>query len=578
MSITVTFDTAENCASFAAATNLEVEAESVTISIPWEKLSIAKANPNATSFVQDNDDVVQFIIKGDPTNADISELVTVVDDMGDGFHLIETAHGLVVNDLVESLDPIVLSKFGLHDVSSLTSVTPGTDVIDPTGPEGQWARIRVASAYRPLKPTFDYYDGLVTKSVPEVYVVDSGVNWSHPEFEDLEHEDFWKISSFDTFTDFQSHGTRVASCIAGKNIGIARNVKLCSVKIIEPHFMPTLLDLGNALDAILARATANPNVTRIVNTSWFVDENAWLERKFQALLDAGVTVVASAGNTGIDIATTTPAGMTGVLTVGAIDKFDIPSGFNSIAPSDSGLTTNYGLMLDIFAPGDGVVVARNDGTYAINSGTSYSAGYVSGVAAQTAALFENATPNPILLEKLIDVSTKDALLFDDARFSENQNKIAYLIGTKDANMYLLDLYLGAFTPDVNELTLNLQIVMSNQDYIKLKPEEPFSITIEFEDSADDQLYSEFFNLNQETNVLTVTKPTVDMPAGETLKMVRFKIVSTSDTVTLPSPWLFFFQVDETVDMDDLEYDITRALSEANSTSVFLSNGFPSILK
>lgn len=578
MHVTVTFNTAENCAAFAASTNLPVEAESTTITIPWEKLSIAKANENAISFVQENEDLADFIMKGDTTNSEISELITVKEDMGDGFFLIETAHGLTVNDLVESLDPIVLSKFGLHDVSSLTSVTPGTEVIDPTGPEGQWARIRVASAYRPLKPSFDYYDSLITKSVPEVYVVDSGINWSHPEFEDLEHEDFWKISSFDTFTDFQSHGTRVASCIAGKNIGIARNVKLCSVKIIEPHFMPTLLDLGNALDAILARATANPNVTRIVNTSWFVDENAWLERKFQALLDAGVTVVASAGNTGIDIATTTPAGMTGVLTVGAIDKFDIPSGFNRIAPSDSGLTTNYGLMLDMFAPGDGVVVARNDGTYAINSGTSYSAGYVSGVAAQTAALFETPTPNPILLEKLIDVSTKDALLFDDARFSENQNKIAYLIGTKDANMYLLDLYLGAFTPDINELALNLQIVMSNQDYVKLKPSEPFVTTIEFEDSADEQLYSEFFDLNHETNVLTVTKPTVDMPVGETLKMVRFKIVSTSDTVTLPSPWLFFFQVDETIDMDDLEYDITRALSEANSTSVFLSNGFPSILK
>lgn len=578
MSVTVTFNNAENCASFAAATHLQAEAESVTISIPWEKLSIAKADSNAISFAQDNEDTVEFILKGDLTAEGLADLITVKEDMGDGFHLVETIHGLEVNDLVESLDPIVLSALGLHDVSSLTSVTPGTEVIDPTGPEGQWARTRIASAYRPLKPNFDYYDGLVTKSVSEVYVVDSGINWAHPEFEDLEHEDFWKVSSFDSFTDFQSHGTRVASCIAGKNIGIARNVKLHSVKIIEPNFMPTLLDLGNALDAILARATANPNVTRIVNVSWFVDENVWLERKFQALLDAGVTVVASAGNTGIDIATTTPAGMTGVITVGSVDKYDIPSGFNSIAPSDSGLTTNYGLMLDIFAPGDSVVVARNDGTYAINSGTSYSAGYVSGVAAQIAALFEDATPNPILLEKLIAVSTKDALLFDDARFSENQNKLVYLIGTQDANMYLLDLYLGAFTPDINELNLNLQIIMSNQDYVKLKPDETFSFTVEFEDAADEQLYSSFFNLDQETKVLTVTKPTVDMPAGETLKMVRFKIISTSDTVTLPSPWLFFFQVDETIDMDDLEYDITRALSEANSTSVFLSNGFPSILK
>lgn len=578
MSITVTFDTAENCASFAAATNLEVEAEATTITIPWEKLSIAKANEGALSFAQDTPDVVEFILKGDPTAAGISELITIKEDMGSGFYHIETAHGLEINDLVESLDPVVLSSFGLHDVSSMTSVTPGTTVVDPLSAEGQWARIRVASSYRPLKPSFNYYDSLITKSVPEVYVVDSGINWNHPEFANVVGEDFWKVPALTSFADVQTHGTRVASCIAGENIGVARNIKLFSVKIIEPTYMPTLLDLGNALNAILAKATANPNVTRIVNVSWFVDENAWLESKFQALLDAGVTVIAAAGNTGIDIATTTPGGMTGVITVGSIDKYDIPSGFNSIAPSDSGLTTNYGLMLDIFAPGDSVVVAKADGSYTINSGTSYSAGYVSGVAAQIAAMFEGSVPNPILMEKLIDVSTKDALLFDNDKFSENQNRLVYLIGTEDANMYLLDLYLGAFTPDVNVLKLNLQTIMNNQEYVKLKPDEPFVYNIEFEDTADSEIYSEFFDLDQETQILSVSKPTVDMPAGETLKMVRFKINSVSDSVTLPSPWLFFFQVDETIDVDDLEYDITRALSEANSTSVFLSNGFPSILK
>lgn len=571
MSITVTFDTAENCASFAAATNLSVEADATTITVPWEKLSIAKAKEGALSFVQDKEDLVEFILKGDPTDEGVSELITVKEDMGDGFYLIETAHGLAVNDLVESLDPVVLSRVGLHEVSSLTSVTSGTEVIDPTGPEGQWARIRIASSYRPLKASYTYYDDLVTKSVPEVYVVDSGVNWEHPEFANVDGEDFWKVPALTSFDDLQGHGTRVASCIAGENVGIAQNVKLYSVKIIEPDFMPTLIDLGKALDAILTQATSNPNVTRIVNTSWFVDENAWLESKFQALLDAGVTVVASAGNTGIDISTTTPAGMSGVITVGSVDKYDIPSGFNSIAPSDSGLTTNYGLMLDIFAPGEEVVVAKANGGYAINSGTSYSAGYVSGVAAQIAALFEGSVPNPILLEKLIDVSTKDALLFDSDKFSENQNKLVYLIGTKDVNAYVLDLYVGAFTSTVETLSLNLQTMVSYQDYARLKPEENFVWGVEYEDPADAELYSSSFSIDQETEVLTITKPTVPLPVGETLKMVRFKVSCTSDTVTLPSTWIFFFQVDESLDDETADYDITRALSETNSTSVFLSN-------
>jgi subtilisin family serine protease len=578
MSITVTFNTAEHCTKFASCTNLISESESTTINIPWEKLSIAKADENAVSFVQDSDDLVEFILKGDLTTEGLEELITIKEDMGDGFYLVETTHGLIVNDLVDSLDPVTLTEFGLHEVSSLTSVTSGTPVVDPTSAEAQWARIRVASTYRPLKTSFSYYDSLVTKSVSEVYVVDSGINWEHPEFANVDGEDFWKVPSLNDFKDWQSHGTRVASCIAGENVGIAKNVKLYSVKIIEPGFMPTLLDLGNALNAILAQATANPNVTRIVNASWFVDENAWLESKFQALLDAGVTVVAAAGNTGIDIATTTPAGMIGSITVGSVDKYDIPSGFNSIAPSDSGLLTNYGLMLDIFAPGEEVVVAKADGTYAINSGTSYSAGYVSGAAAQIAALFENSVPNPLLLEKIIDVATKDALLFDSDNFSENQNRLIYLIGAEDTSKYLLDLYLGAFTTGTNEFVLPLSTVTDLQDFITLKPDESFVYSIEFEDEADSLLYSEFFSINQETRILTITKPTVDMPIDEILKMVRFKIISISDTVSLPSAWLFFFQVDESIDVDDLEYDITRALSESNSTSVFLSNFQPEILK
>jgi hypothetical protein len=96
-------------------------------------------------------------------------------------------------------------------------------------------------------------------------------------------------------------------------------------------------------------------------------------------------------------------------------------------------------------------------------------------------------------------------------------------------------------------------------------------SVAFEDAADEELYSEFFEIVQATDGLTITKPTVAMPEGETLKMVRFKINCTSDTVQLQSAWVFFFQVDETVDSETYEYDITRALSESNSTSVFLSN-------
>jgi subtilisin family serine protease len=571
MSVTVTFNTAENCAAFAKTVKLTAEPDA-TISITWEKLTKAKADTNAVSFVQETSDPVEFIMNGDPTSADVAPLVIVNEDLGKGFYHITSTQGLALFDKVNSLDAVELTPMGFHGVSTVTgNSTTSIEVVDPTGTEGQWARIRIASSYRPLLTSFTYYDSLVVKSKPEVYIIDTGVDWTHPEFANLDHDDFWKISDFTAFDDVTGHGTKVASCIAGVNVGIARDIKLRSVKIMEPNYTPSLLNIGAALEAIITEAKKNPNMTRIVNASWSIDKNSWIESKFQELLDAGITVICSAGNTGIDVATQTPAGMPAVITVGAIDKYDIPAGFNNIAPSDSGLTTNYGNMLDIFAPGDNVLVASKSG-YAIISGTSFSAGYATGVAAQIAALFDGEVPFPDLSKKLLDVSTKDAILFDHTNFVETENRIVHLVGAQDVQATALDLYLGAFNDNINDIELNVNTIIDVAPYTTLHPSTTVTWTISYEDSTTEAAYNPFIMLDNTTSTLKISKPTVALPLGETLKMVRFKIHAVTDIITLESPWLFFFQVDPATGATTSQNDITRALSLTNSTSVFLAQG------
>ena len=457
----------------------------------------------------------------------------------------------------------------LSPTSSIDGVNPEQVGIDPLSTDGQWARIRVASTYRPLVSSFEYYDNLVTKSVPEIYLADSGVNWNHEEFAGTDHADFWKASIFSNFDGQAGHGTLVASAIFGKNVGIAKNVKVLNCKIKGPEGSANFVELGNLIDAIIAETVAKPNVTRIFNASWGVDENVWLEAKFRQLLDAGVTVVCAAGNSGVDVDTITPAGMPEVITVGATDRYDIPAGFNNIAPTDSGLTTNYGQRLDIFAPGDQVALADKDGGYMISSGTSIAAGYVSGAAAQLAALFENELPNPLLLTKIVDTSTKDAILFDDDKFSANQNKLIHLIGTSDVQANSLDLYLGAFNVTTDLFNLNLNMVIDTSHYTKVLPDEAFTWTISFEQEGYDALYREFTVLDSASGELVANKPTVSLDEGEILRMVRFKAYATSDTVAIESPWILFFQVDQTIDPATVNVDITRALSETNSSSIFL---------
>lgn len=572
MSVIVTFDTHENYAAFAAKTGLAVTDGATSVQIPWGKLKVAKNSAGAVSFAHsesETTDTVEFIMKGDITHAQVSELITVTADLGNGFYHIETSQGLALFDLVDGLDPVSAEHVVFHATSSIDGVNPEQVGIDPLSTDGQWARIRVASTYRPLLSSFTYYDDLVTKSVPEIYLADSGVNWNHEEFAGTDHADFWKASIFSNFDGQLGHGTLVASAIFGKNVGIAKNVKVLNCKIKGPEGSANFVELGNLIDAIIAETVAKPNVTRIFNASWGVDENVWLEAKFRQLLDAGVTVVCAAGNSGVDVDTITPAGMPEVITVGATDRYDIPAGFNNIAPTDSGLTTNYGQRLDIFAPGDHVALADKDGGYMISSGTSISAGYVSGAAAQLAALFENNLPNPLLFTKILDSSTKDAILFDDDRFSDNQNRIVHLIGTKDVQANSLDLYLGAFNVTTELFNLDLNTIIDTSHYTKLLPSEAFNWSISFEQEDYDTLYREFIVLDSSSGELVANKPTVQLDEGEIIRMVRFKAYATSDTVALQSPWILFFQVDQTIDPATVNVDITRALSETNSSSIFL---------
>ena len=114
-----------------------------------------------------------------------------------------------------------------------------------------------------------------------------------------------------------------------------------------------------------------------------------LDLAIQRAYLAGMTVVVSAGNTGMDAATTSPAGAVSgmygdiTLTVAASDLLDT-----------RWAGSNYGATVELFAPGDRVPVASATGVGAchLRSGTSYSAGYVGGAAARILARNPWATP------------------------------------------------------------------------------------------------------------------------------------------------------------------------------------------
>jgi|694.fasta_scaffold104270_3 hypothetical protein len=573
MDIRVNFTNTAQRDAFANRWNLTIPDGVDHLDVPWHLAHHAINDASATSHSQLDTEEQEFLVVGDRT--DIETLATVVQDLGSGWYLVKSTQGVELGKVVSSIELNSAPLKFVENVSTITSMNGTPATLDPESADGQWARIRVASQYRPLSTSFAVHD-VKYASKPELYIMDTGINFSHDEFayDGIEAVDFYTLPIFNgNYSDDVGHGTAVASMAVGKNLGVARYAKVMNVKIGgkvdgETH-AANLLEVGYAIDAIIAEIAKDPMKSRVVNMSWGVARSAWLDSKVQSLLDAGATVIAAAGNSSISVEDVSPAGLDTVITVGAIDKYDIPAGFNNISPSDSGLTTSTGLSLDLFAPGDNVMIADFNAPngYVISSGTSFSAPLVAGVALEIAGMNSEPVFYNNMKSIIMDTATENALLFEDDRFSDNQNRLVYLITTDNLAAYKQSesvSYLGVHNEDdtiVADLNSSLNTTLFKNTY----PNDTLTFSVEMlPDSVD---YAQFVTCDPVTGLVTIDKPNLPLPEETRLKMVNFIGVAESSRVRMTSNTIFFF-VSNPLYADTLHSDVTLALTDINSISFF----------
>lgn len=593
----VTFKDTVSRDKFCSRFNLDTKVGENQADINWHLLQFAKLDDNALDYdevallkaqsdgVPHDAPTHDFVVKGDP--AVFGAHATVKKDLGNGFYLVSSDNGTVLGDHVESIEH---NGMGMTYLTNTIGIDGMNDVPTQNGDlssnEAQWHRIRVASRYRPLISRYALHD-VNYLSKPEVIVVDSGINLNHDQFShpDLEKENFYALPVFNgNFSDDRGHGTSVASMICGKDLGITSYCKLVSVKTGSQSHNATLQEIGDAIDAILDRIASNPLQTRIINMSWGIARSAWLDSKVQALMDAGATVVCAAGNNGISVEDISPAGMDSVITVASIDKYDIPSGFNNISPSDAGVTTGHGLSLDLFAPGENIVCAKNDLTntaVTLGSGTSLAAPLVSGVACVIASMRAGLTPVSELKQIVLSTATKDALLFEDDKFSENQNNLVY-IAIADPNTQYKDSdsasYIGFFAKDgwegsiqnITSMTIDLKNCLVSNVVQALVPNESFAYGIQWDDPALQSKYGSFVSVDPVTGILTINKPNVTPEPDVKIDIVMFRGTLSSQSVNMVSHKLFFFNLNP--DLDVKKTDMTSVLTDVNSISFYTSWG------
>lgn len=214
-----------------------------------------------------------------------------------------------------------------------------------------------------------------------VYILDSGIEANHPEFENV---NVTLLHSFTgDFTDTRGHGTALASLISGKTCGLT-GASLKIVKIFDTNQTTLQSDLLHALDAVLTDYISNGRKPSVVNLSWGIPKNDYINAKVQVLMDQGIFVVAAAGNSGIPIGDVTPASISDVLTIGSYGQQLTPCDFSNYTGETITSLTNNQVntgALDGWAPGEQIWVAGLNGTYGFVAGTSASAAIASGAIA-----------------------------------------------------------------------------------------------------------------------------------------------------------------------------------------------------
>ena len=176
-----------------------------------------------------------------------------------------------------------------------------------------------------------------------------------------------------SFDDTVGHGTAIASIISGRTCGLT-DATIKVVKIFDPTVATKQSDILAALDAIATDFTSQSS-PGIINMSWSIAKNSFIDSRIQSLIDVGAIVVCSAGNSGVPIENVTPASISSALTIGAYNTEFEPCDFSNYTGSSLSLTqneTNRG-ALDGWAPGIDIWSAGLNDSFYYVSGTSISA-------------------------------------------------------------------------------------------------------------------------------------------------------------------------------------------------------------